>query len=914
MLSVMGSRSGGGAGVTARAARCRLRRGRRLTSLIGCCAALACGAPGAQRSPSTLGAPVEDDGVALDATSVQLYGPVEFVSPMPGGDAAFDERRPSIHGRGLSALDAVLGLGDRAAEHWRQGAYAKAEPLLVRALQVCQEAVGSWHPEVAVSLNNLAVLYLAQGAHDRAEPLLLRAVEIDDHAPGATQAELANSLSNLAMLYDLTGAYARAEPLYRRALGIREATLGAVHADVAVSLNNLAFLYSKQGAYAQAEPLYLRALAIHRKLLGRWHLDVALSLNNLAGLYFAQGAHDRAAPLMIQALAIELHALGDTHPYVATLRGNLASVYLARGEVDLAVPLMERAAETRELQLHLELARLSESRMRAVMAQIQGETELVVSLHADALPASPRALALALTTVLRRKGRILDALADNRRNLRRRSTPALRDDLEQLSTVATELSNQLRGPYGAATAATRASTIAGLRARFEALEASLNVASLEFRADAAPITIAAVQAALPTGAALVELVRYHRFDARSTPPWREPRYVAYVLPSQGPPDWVALGEAAPIDAAVHAALAMMRSGADGEATRAALQQLDALVLAPVLRVTRSSDLIVSPDGELNLVPFDALIDAQGRYEGEHRLVSYVTSGRDLLRLAGRRSPRSPALLVASPDYGPPRRDAVAGLGAFRPLAGASAELAELSAYFVGARTLTGGQATKAALAAVIGPAAVHVATHGFYARDASAAAPARQPAARGSDVAMSAAPSVSRGLRGMHVEPTPFAVGPAPASLGDPSAGLDRAGLAMAGANVRPDGIVSARELAGYDWWGTQLVVLSACETGVGAVPSGDGVYGMRRALVLAGAEAQVVSLWSVSDAATRALMAAFYAELARGTGRAEALRRAKLWLAQQPRYAHPYYWAAFILSGAWTALGPDILQRQDHD
>jgi CHAT domain-containing protein len=132
----------------------------------------------------------------------------------------------------------------------------------------------------------------------------------------------------------------------------------------------------------------------------------------------------------------------------------------------------------------------------------------------------------------------------------------------------------------------------------------------------------------------------------------------------------------------------------------------------------------------------------------------------------------------------------------------------------------------------------------------------------------------------------------------------------MAGANVGPDGIVSARELASYDWWGTQLVVLSACETGVGAVPSGDGVHGMRRGLVLAGAESQVVSLWNVSDSSTRQLMRAFYGGLARGTGRAEALRRAKLQLLRQPQFAHPYYWAAFISAGDWTPLDPHILKR----
>ena len=109
---------------------------------------------------------------------------------------------------------------------------------------------------------------------------------------------------------------------------------------------------------------------------------------------------------------------------------------------------------------------------------------------------------------------------------------------------------------------------------------------------------------------------------------------------------------------------------------------------------------------------------------------------------------------------------------------------------------------------------------------------------------------------------------------------------------------------------GTQLVVLSACETGVGAVPSGDGVYGMRRALVLAGAESQVVSLWSVSDASTRALMRDYYGELSRGSGRAEALRRAKLNLLRQPLYAHPHYWAAFIPAGDWRPLGKNTLPR----
>jgi hypothetical protein len=131
---------------------------------------------------------------------------------------------------------------------------------------------------------------------------------------------------------------------------------------------------------------------------------------------------------------------------------------------------------------------------------------------------------------------------------------------------------------------------------------------------------------------------------------------------------------------------------------------------------------------------------------------------------------------------------------------------------------------------------------------------------------------------------------------------FDSDGLALADANRGPDGILLAREIAGLDLRGTQLVVLSACETGV-------GVFGMRRAVALAGAAAQVVSLWRTDDAATRELMRSFYRRLADGAGRAEALRQAKLDLVHQPASEHPYFWAAFLHAGDWTAMPPGAIR-----
>ncbi|HEY9285181.1 MAG TPA: CHAT domain-containing protein, partial [Pyrinomonadaceae bacterium] len=157
---------------------------------------------------------------------------------------------------------------------------------------------------------------------------------------------------------------------------------------------------------------------------------------------------------------------------------------------------------------------------------------------------------------------------------------------------------------------------------------------------------------------------------------------------------------------------------------------------------------------------------------------------------------------------------------------------------------------------------------------------------------------------------------------------LLRSGLALEGANLRrgtngEDGILTALEAAGLDLWGTKLVALSACETGVGEVRTGEGVYGLRRALVLAGAESQVMSLWKVSDDATRDLMVAYYKRLAAGEGRTEALRQVQLEMLRGKSQAgaggarglggqlggrgadrgHPYFWAAFIQSGDWRPM-----------
>jgi CHAT domain-containing protein len=136
------------------------------------------------------------------------------------------------------------------------------------------------------------------------------------------------------------------------------------------------------------------------------------------------------------------------------------------------------------------------------------------------------------------------------------------------------------------------------------------------------------------------------------------------------------------------------------------------------------------------------------------------------------------------------------------------------------------------------------------------------------------------------------------------------AGLALAGANRRDeavaDGIVTAREIAGMNLLGTQLVVLSACQTGVGHIADGEEFTGLRRAFAIAGARSQLTSLWPVDDDATAALMTAFYERIRTGAPRGEALRAAEHAIRNRedrPEWTHPFYWVAFQQSGDWGAI-----------
>jgi CHAT domain-containing protein len=711
--------------------------------------------------------------------------------------------------------------------------------------------------------------------------------------------------------------YGRAEPLYTRALAIREEFLGKSHPDVADSLHNLAIFYANQGMYGRAEPLHTRALAIREELLGTNHPDIADSLHNLAILAMDQGMYGRAGPLLERALAMQEATLGRKHPNVATSLNSLAVLKLAQHRLGAAVPLFTRAFVMSEQRLRHEALDFSGDRMASFLRFLRTDEQRLYAL-VRAHPGDAHVRRLALSAALLLKGRSAEETAGISRAIYRSLGAEERDTFERLRGLRTQLATlSLQGP-GSLSPSVYQQQREALAEQGDALEEGLARRSAPLRALAAlppPAEIVdRVAKALPRDGALVEFITYE--DRPLVPRPGTPRaqlrgqlrYLALVLLPDATIRVRDLGPAEAMDvAATRLRDALANQDFAFQSHAQALYQLAFQPLLPLLGKTRR--LFLSPDGQLSLVPFAALHDGQ-RFLIDTFDFSYLTSGKDLLPRAQETAPAASVVVLADPDFSASHQTPEASGGeastqaershslerffsrlneeparrawAPVPLPGTRQEAEAIHRLVPQAQLFLGPEATKERLLHLPTPGILHLATHGFFLQDAPAS-----PRSRG----------VGH-FGGLGEDPRD-------SSPPDP---LLRSGLLFAGAGARPDAsghasqalperaLATALELAGLDLWGTQLVVLSACDTGRGDVNLGQGVYGLRRAFVVAGAETVVLSLWKVDDGTTSELMGAYYRNLLAGQGRASALREAMRWL--RGTRPHPHDWAPFIALG----------------
>jgi CHAT domain-containing protein len=652
-----------------------------------------------------------------------------------------------------------------------------------------------------------------------------------------------------------------------RGLEILRKKFGAEHYRIARMLGNLAILYQMQADYVRAEPLFRQTVEMMEKTVGKEHQDYAAAIYSLAKCYTDRGDYEKAEPLYRKALEIAEKLFAAPHPDVISYLNSLARNFQAKGNTKQSLDLLSRSHLLSERNAQAILFTSSENQKLLYLNSLSGETNQYHSAHLKFAPNDAAALELALTTIFERKGRVSDAVAFEFSALRNRFGTDDRILLDNLKKITSQLAQKILNGAENTTAENHQKQIKELEEQKERLEQEISRKSSEFSSRIQPATISSIRATIPENAALIEFAIYRPFNPQAVGDdekraFGEPRYAAYVVRRQGEIQWKDLGTAKTIDDSIENLRQALRDVKRKDVKQLA-RVLDEKIMSPLRTFFGDAKhLLISPDGNLSLIPFEALVNEKNQFAVENYSFTYLTGGRDLLKMQTARTNKSNPLIIANPLFGISENvTATRNLSDtfFAPLGGTLQEARSIQTIFSNATFLSGAQATETALKQTNAPQILHLATHGFFLEDKKIDNP------------------------------------------------LLRSGLAFAGANSRKgekdDGILTALEASGLNLWGTKLVVLSACDTGLGEVRNGEGVYGLRRAFVLAGTESLVMSLWSISDYVTRELMTNYYKNLKNGLGRGASLRQVQLEMLKKPNRQHPFYWASFIQSGDWTVL-----------
>lgn len=847
----------------------------------------------------------------------------------------------------------LICLGSLGAYHTAVGDFSRAEILLRESLEGLRRESSGQSVEYTMALQRLGSFCISTGRLEEAESLLRRAAEIRARVLGEQHILYGESLLNLARLYRQLGDHRRAGPLYEKAVAVRESVFGRDSPQTAIALNNQAVLELDRDDAEKALELLLRVRAIDRA--GPEHPQHATTLNNLGVVYGRLGRLQEAEKAQRESLRIREKHLHADHPELARTQHNLGAALLRRGQLSDAEPLILRSVEAlresvldrhddyaaalttlavlrrqqgrldesaREFQRALTLTRrvqsdhavfLSERQQLATSRQRRHRLDRFLSLAVEHKPAQ----AAAIAELLQWKG----ATLERQRQMRRlASDPKVSQQFAELQVVSAQLSTLIAtGPTGDVDSWKKA--VSDLTAEREDLESKISRTS-GAAGQRGNVTLDQIRQSLPKGTVLLDYFTYSRskVDPEQQRFTSTRSLLVAVIPQEGESRLMDLGPLAPIVSAIDGWRTSFGASPKSQQAGAVLRHR---LWKPVLKiVARHETVLISADGELGRLPFVALPGKKSKsYLIEDHRVAYVPMARLLPEIMER--PRATKLfdgmlLVGDVDYG--RNDAGRSLP-WRPLPGTAGEVDALSQIHGSADdnsliVLRGSGATETAVREHLTESRlVHIATHGLF---------------RSQRLVLEWSPVIS--TRGASIEP-PASEIHASGFKAERLNSVALSGLVFSGVNqsarrpgrfedgvTQDDGRLLAQEIAAIPLRNTHLVVLSACDTGQGAVHAGEGLLGLQRAFQIAGARTTVASLWKVDDRATQQLMEKFHRNLARDkVSFLDALRNAQLELLRAGRRGlsgadeaktesaqiqsdrlPPFYWGAFVLSGDW--------------
>ena len=845
-----------------------------------------------------------------------------------------------------SLANAING---QALFYHTKGNYVLAEKLYKESLEMRRRLFKVDHPDLANAISNSATFYLERGNYIESELLHIEAMKMYKRLFKLDHPSLATSICNLAEYYNQLGNYNVAEPLYKEALEMRRRIFKGDHPDLANSLNNLASFYNGRGDYSVAEKFNIESTEMHRRLYKKDHFALATSINNLATFYMCVGNSSLGKHFYKESLEMRKRIYNNDHPDIASSEKGLASYYFITGKyseaqlylidalgiyqriykvenhntADLLFEIAlndfamgsytsaiknynESFSMSRNLYNRIELS-LSEKEREDYWATIQNNFELFnsqFSMLGDKLPIvigdsyNSRLFSkgMLLNSVLKMNNRILssgDTLL-TKSFLQWRGTRQLLSKLESLTKD--ELQKQSYDPDSVKQLVNDEEKILSKRSAIFA-KATENK-ERDWRI---------VQKQLQDDEAAVELIRFRKFSKV----WTDTVFYSALIITKETvdnPRYVLLENGRELENE------HFRFYKDGLINGHSFNSIDdssyGRYWGPITSALKGiKKVYLSLDGIYNSINIEGLYNTEtGRYAGEERDIQIVTSTWDIIEMrAENTTARKTAELYGFPKYDMSDQDYasvamnIANAGVVRgvSITGCAYDSLERSKAFckrlpgterevqvigkllkdngwqVG--IFTDSLAVEERVKAAASPGVLMISTHGYFL----------------SDIELKRNSGVMMGQDKMRVYENP----------------LVRSGLIMAGAcgggerktesgKFLDDGKLTAYEVMNMNLDSTELVVLSACETGLGTVKNGEGVYGLQRAFRQAGAKTVLMSLWNVNDNSTTLLMEYFFKSWLGSKSKREALKEAQLRLRENPKYNHPYFWAPFVIIG----------------
>jgi len=722
-------------------------------------------------------------------------------------------------------------------------------------------------------LHNLAIIYSSFGLKPEACSIYTSILEIE--SKDKKDSNYAKTLINRGSIHRDMGRYHEALNDHKEAKKMYEDNGNTRTPEYAALLTHIGLDFIGLQNYNGSINYFNKALTLLKEIGLENGPDYLPILSNIALANQKKGNYEKSIEIYAQILELFRSRFGENNVDITNIFDNLSEIYIRNNNYEKAFEFIIKSSKIKEKYLDDFAGFLSETELSGPINQFRNHVHILFSLLQEWKNPPQKYINFAFNVIFRRKAFFMDSYVYRRRMISHESDERVKNDFSQLKSTKYEIARMINTrPQDIENFKKFKNQLYQLEKECKTLERNIayhipdsyleNIQNIEGHDE--------IQARLPPNSAVIEFLKYSSINLKKkTSHALKPRYAVFILRSDVDLKLVDLGSASEIDDLIKKTIQEIE---DGELIPSTLERLSDKILTPISSlIDKKQHLFVIPDASLNILPIGILL-SDGKYLIEKTRITYLTSSRDLLKNNGYETQnQTDPIIIADPDYDLVDKNDHSNqistinhqrvfsepLDPFERLEGTRVEGKKVHSI-IGGELWLGANALESRLKNIHSPKILHIASHGYY----------------------------------------------LPENQTNNSHSLFRCGFVLAGVNSflrglplpteAEDGIVTAYEVTELDLKSTDLVVLSACETGLGDNIAGEGVFGFRRSFVLTGAKTLVMSIWSIPDEETKELMVSFYSNLKSGMEIAEALQKAQLSI--KNKHPHPCSWGAFILQG----------------